>query len=635
MSKKRIKTLEDLMIHHKQKYYQGQAEISDSDYDQLEDELRKLAPDSFALQIVGYEVSEEKIKHASPMLSLSKCREQTEVISWMKAEPCLVSNKMDGSSASLIYKKGKFLLAKTRGDGTYGENLTKYFRYISIPKKLLGSVCKGKDIEIRGEVCISKSNFARVCNAMTAKNLTPPKSIRNIVAGLLHKKTNLDLCQHLDFLGYDLIAKQIDFKTEEEKFEIMAQEKFLIPRYTRINSSDGLTQAIENYQNSIGTYEYLTDGLVLAINNYQAQINRGFTGHHPKGKIAYKFESEKKVTTIKDIIVDVGRTGKLSFVGLVEPVSLSGATVQRVTLHNIKYILDHNINLGCLIQITRSGEVIPKHEKTIKTNGTYKIPEKCPLCQTKVVFNQTAIDLICENLNCKARKYGQIAHWIDVVGIDNIGDSTLEKLFEKKIVTKIGELYRLKSTDISSLEKHGDKSAKNIIDNIESKKELPLETILTALGIEGLGRGIVRLIIKKYPTMTEITSLNIQSLLNIKGIGEVLADNIFKGLEENRPLLDELKHLGIKIEDNSASKAGLDGQTFVITGTLSKSRKEIEKFIETHGGKITKAVSKKTSYLICNQKSSSSKYIKAEKTGVKIINEDFLFNLIQEENYEV
>ncbi len=634
MSKKRVKELEELIIYHKQKYYKGDAEVSDLEYDSIEDELKSLSPDSYALKLVGFEVIDDKIEHASPMLSLNKSREPSDIVDWMDGEECIIADKMDGSSASLVYQKGVFQLAKSRGDGAFGENLTKYFKYIKVPKIFKKAPLKNSSIEIRGEVCISKKNFEKLSIEMEKRELEKPKSIRNIVAGLLHKKRDLDLCNYLDFIGYEIITSDFQLKSEKDKLTILKNEGFLIPGYTIINSAAELNDSINNYSETISENHYLTDGLVISVNDLEIQIGRGFTGHHPKGKIAFKFKSDSAVTKVKDIIIDVGRTGKLTFVGVVEPVELSGATVQKVSFHNVKYIKENNLNIGCEIQITRSGEVIPKHEKTITENGEFQFPENCIICNEKLDLNETGIDLVCNNNNCKARIYGRISNWINVNGIENIGDGTLEKLYNENLVTRIEDLYKLKIEDMANLEKLGEKSSKKIIANILKSKDSNLITFLSGLGIDGLGSGVSKLIAKRFPNIEELKKGTINDFLEIKGIGEILAKNIYEGLNSfGWQLYSRLDGIGFKIACetsgdtlNDESKK-FNNKSFVITGKLSKPRKEIEKFIEVNGGKSSKTISKNTSFLVCNEKSNSSKYLKAEKLGIEIISEESLFKL--------
>jgi len=623
------KELEKKIIYHKQQYYTGRAEISDAEYDNLEEELKNIAPDSYVLSQVGFTFETKKIKHNYPMLSLDKRRNPDEIISWMDGEPCMVSYKMDGSSASLVYENGIFKLAKSRGDGIFGENLTSYFKYIKFPAILFCDPLKGKTVEIRGEVCISRNSFYLLADKMSSKKLERPKSIRNIVAGLLHKKNDLELCTYLDFIAYELFCDDLKIETEQEKFNILECEKFKTPWHTSIKNKTEFNTVLEEYQNSIESGDYLTDGLVLAINNLKIQRDRGITAHHPKGKMAFKFKSDVAETTIENIIVDVGRTGKITFVAQLSPVELSGATVRNVTLNNAKYIENNNINTGCQIEITRSGEVIPKYLKTIKENGVYELPQQCPSCGGNLERSVTGIDLMCKNFKCTAQLKGKIANWIDVTGIENIGPSTLDRLYDLKLVTTPIDLYSLKGEDIADIDGLGKKSADKIIENINTSKNLKFATFLTALGIDGLGKGVAALIAEKYPSFEHLQSATVEDLKSINGIGEILAGNLIDGMNKfGSELYKDLLSKGVKITGETVKKGDVfKDKTFVITGKLSKSRKEIADFIKQNGGKVTGSVSKNTTFLVCNEPSESSKSKKAKSLNISIISEDELFKI--------
>ena len=621
---KREKELEEFIFKHKRLYYTGNAEISDIEFDKMEDELRKLNPENEALSTVGFDGFNEKIQHKAPMLSLGKTRDPQDICDWLKGEKAIASYKMDGSAASLVFHKQKFLMAKTRGNGIFGENLTDYMKYLDFPKKITFSK---KDIEIRGEICITKSNFEKLSEEMIKRELPEPNSIRNVVAGLLHRKDHKDLCSYLDFIAYDIDDDTV--KSEKEEFELFKDSGFSVPVVVEdIVSEEDIKNVIENYQNFIDEYQYLTDGLVFAIDDFDGQKNRGFTEHHPKGKLAFKFSSDLAETTVRDIEVNVGRTGKISFVGILEPVKLSGATIERVTFHNVKYIKDQNLNIGAKIQITRSGEVIPKHEKTLKTNGVYVFLKKCPFCKKKLTLSDTQIDLYCTNMICLSRAIGNIGNWIKVVGIDELGEETIQLFYKLKLVRCIEDLYKLTIKDIMHLENFGERSATNIINSIQSKKEISLVKFLTALGIEGMGKGNAKVIATEVSSFEELLQKNEAELFAIHGIGDVLAKNILKGVNGfGNKLFKNLKDQGINILPSKLKNREGDfaGKTFVITGTLSKSRGNIVSFIEDNGGKVSGSVSKNTSFLLCNEPSSSSKYKKAEKLSIKIITEKELF----------
>lgn len=634
------KVLENQIAKHKQAYYNGHAQISDEEFDKLEDQLRAIDPDNYMLQKVGYEVTEQKIKHTTPMLSLEKTKDISILKKWMSNHFCLLSEKMDGTAASLLYEKGIFKLAKTRGDGLVGENITPHFQYISFPDKLTLDTWIGKDIEIRGELVISKTNFARLQSEMEQRGLDVPFSMRNIVAGLLHKKSDLDLCKYLTFKAYGLDSLDKAFiqslKTETTVFSVLTLEGFDTPKSV-FAYADDIQACIENYEKEeLNKGEYLTDGLVIAIDNRVNQLARGFTNHHPKGKIAFKFSSEKAITKIENILVDVGRTGKISFVAEVTPIELSGALISKVTLHNAKYLKDHEINIGAIIEITRSNEVIPKHVKTINSNGDYVYPVQCPFCASYLRLSDNEVDLYCPNNQCSAQIQGKIENWITLVGIDNLGDSTLLQLINKGLVKNIQDLYKLTVQDLYELDRMGKRSATKLIKNIEASKKIPINVFLSALNIDGLGKGTSKIVAKICPDLAALSALICSPgaesrLMKEEGIGQITADNIVKGLYENDfwALVQELRQLGLEILDyEDAGAKPFSGKNFVITGALSAPRKTIQTGIEAKGGKVSSSVSAKTNYLICNAKeSSSSKYKKAVELGIQIITETDLENL--------
>jgi len=620
MTEDRIKYLSEWLKYYQQQYYAGTPQISDQDYDKLEDELRALDPGNAALQQVGAAVYGQKVEHARPMLSLEKVRTSGEVFSWMDGETCVVTHKMDGSAASLVFKNKQLAVAKTRGDGKVGENITEHVKCINCPQDDL------PDCEIRGEICISGVKFAALTDEMLRRGLEKPNSIRNIVAGLLHRKDNIDLCAYLDFIAYDFILDNDEFHSENEKFHELRNLGFLLPAYEFVTSDEEIDNYLQKYQDD-DSKQFLTDGVVFSLNILSKQKERGTTNHHPKGKLAFKFPSEVRQTTVKDIEVDVGRTGKLTFVGIVEPVELSGAQVGRVTLHNLKYIRDHKINIGCTIEITRSGEVIPKHVRTVTEYGEYRAPLACPACGGSLEWTETGVDLVCTGLNCPAQLLGKVSNWISKVGIDGIGDSTLETLHERGWVENIHDLYLLDPLLISQIEGFGDKSAENIVNNVQMHKNIPISKFLPALGLQGLGNGVSKLILDKYPTISEVLSLKYDELLEISGIGDVLAKSLSVNVRTYIPvILKNLSEVGVKVIDGERPKEGIfTGKSFVITGTLSRGRNEIESWIVLRGGKCSSSVSKKTSYLVCNEPSTSSKYTKAEKLGTPIITEDELY----------
>jgi DNA ligase (NAD+) len=619
--------LEQLILEHKQAYYTGNPLISDKDYDDLEDQLRSLDPESPVLALVGFNSSENKVIHDKPMLSLNKVREVSDLVSWASDKPCLISAKVDGLAVSLIYRNGRFFQAKTRGDGLKGQDATKHLAYVPFPK----TIDTQEDIiEIRGELCITFDNFDKLSKEIDKRSLPGITAIRNSVAGLLHKKTDLDLCSYLCFKAYDLIPS---LDTELSIFQKLKDLNFEVP--ANILSDSSKFEAILAKIAST-PLAYLTDGVVFAFNDKHYQESLGLTGHHPKGKIAFKFKSETAETTIKSIEVDVGRTGKLSFVGIVEPVYLSGAEISKVTLHNKKYVEQHQLNTGAVIEITRSGEVIPKHIQTIKPAAySYPFPLSCPSCNGSLILSETGVDLLCTNLFCPARSEGNLALWISTNEIENIGSETLKQIIEAGLISHVADFYKLTVEDLQVLPRVGKRLATKIIKNIDKSRQIPFEKFLTGLSIEGLGKSLGKLLATKYKdtdTFFKVLENTPEDLLTLEGVGDILYNNICRGMaDKGWDTLQRLRQVGVEVEGFvQLAEQILEGKIIVITGNLSKHRNIVKNWIENRGGKVTSSVSAKTDYLICNSVSSSSKYKKALELEIPIVNEETFFKEFQE-----
>jgi len=627
----RISELEELILKHKQLYYLGTAQISDEEYDKLEDELRLLSPKNPVLRTVGHQLSDgEKLKHRIPMLSLEKTRTLNGIVEWQNQQEIFATYKMDGSSCSVVYENLQFVLAKTRGDGEFGENITKGFSYLEFSKKITDEKLPA-NLEIRGEVVISRENFEKLSAEMGRRGLEKPKSVRNVVAGLLRRKEDLDLCRFLDFIAYEIISENeiTIMQSEAEKIQLLHQLGFRVPEYKLLENSEEVAAFIEEYKTAKENLPYLTDGIVFAVNNLSEQKQRGFTNHHPKGKLAFKLQADSAVTMVKDIEIAVKRSGKVSFIGIVEPVELAEATISRVSLHNMNYIVENQINIGSLIEIVRSNEVIPKHQKTLQTNGVYQLPVVCPECKNNLITSETGVDLICNNPDCSSMNFYKLLHWVDVVNIEDFSEKSLEKMYDDGLVKSIADLYRLRIAQILSMDGFKEKSAAKLIKNIDKRRRIDFTTFITAVSISGMGFSIAGLITEEYPDLAALSRVTKADLLQIKGIGEVLADNLLNSLEYLTNLQNELNSVGVEILpavviDRSALL--WFGKNFVITGTLTRPRKEIVGYIETQGGKVIDAVSANTNYLVANAESSSSKFKKARELNITVISEDKLFS---------
>ena len=437
MKKNRIQELEKLILNHKELYYQGKAKISDEAFDELEIELKKLDVSNPVLQLIGHRQvdSNLKVEHQRKMLSLDKTYDEKDLYKWIGKEDVVSVFKIDGSSCSLIYDKGHLVMAKTRGDGQSGENISKKALFIpDIPKFTPGE----KSFEVRGEIYCIESQFIHLSKAMKELNLEAPASQRNIVAGLLGRKENIHLAKYLSFKSFDILTDE-KFKKEHEKLEELKNLGFLTPDYEIHKSGENVDKTIEEAKEFIGNGDYLIDGLVFIYDDLKLHNELGETSHHPRYKIAYKFAGVTKTTAINAIEWGVSRNGLLTPVALVEPVELSGAMIGRVTLHNFGMVQNFQLKVGDKIEIIRSGEVIPKFISVVEqSKKAFSYPTICPSCDSGLVIHD--IWLMCENNQCPAKVKEEILNYIHKAGIDDLSDKRLDEMMNKGLVKEIPDL---------------------------------------------------------------------------------------------------------------------------------------------------------------------------------------------------
>lgn len=623
----RIQKLEAEIIKHKALYYQGRPEISDADYDKLEDELKKLDPNNPTLQIVGSTTSaSDKIKHDKKMLSLEKTYVLDDLVSWMGKEEILSTMKLDGISCSLIYQDGELSLAKTRGDGTYGENITKKVMWISnVPKNIK---YKNK-VEVRGELYCDEESFYKLSNEMTSIGLEKPTSQRNIVAGLMGRKDNLELCRYIKFMAFDYISDE-PIKHEEDKFKHLSKHEFLIPDYEIHKTKSSLEETIEKARDFMSEGDYQIDGLVFTYNKMSIHDELGETSHHPRYKLAFKFQGESKTTTLKEIIWSVSRNGILTPVGDVEPVELSGAMISRVTLHNYGMVAANNLKSGDVIEIIRSGEVIPKFLSVVKpSNNKFVIPDHCPSCESKVEIRD--IRIFCVNEYCPGKNKEIILNFIQKIGIEDLSGKRLDELIKAKMVKTIPDLYRLETDDLMKLDKVKDKLSQKLIESIQKTKEIDLITFLSALGITGGAFNKCEKVVRAgFDSIKKIKNLSLEQLMSIEGFAEKSAADFLNSLREKHELIDELVELGFTFTVEETRETKLTGLKICITGALSEKRPVVEDMIRAGGGIMVSSVSKNTDILVTNETDpSSSKYKKALELKIKIITEAELMKLLK------
>lgn len=623
----RIQKLESEIIKHKALYYQGRPEITDFEYDKLEEELKKLDPKNPVLQIVGSTTSaSDKIKHDKKMLSLEKTYVLEDLVSWMGSEEILSTMKLDGISCSLVYQDGDLFLAKTRGDGTFGENITKKVMWISNVPKFISYKNK---VEVRGELFCDEESFFKLSKEMTDIGLEKPTSQRNIVAGLMGRKDNLELCRYIKFMAFDYISDE-PVKTEEKKFEHLTKHGFLIPEVEVHSTKKSLEDVIDRARHFMAEGDYQIDGLVFTYNKMALHDELGETSHHPRYKLAFKFQGESKTTTLKEISWSVSRNGILTPVGEVEPVELSGAMISRVTLHNYGVVSANNLKAGDVIEIIRSGEVIPKFLSVVKpSSAKFLIPDHCPSCDSKVEI--VDIRIFCRNDNCPGKNKEIILNFIQKIGIEDLSGKRLEELINAKMVKNIPDLYRLEASDLMKLDKVKDKLSNKLIESIQKTKKVDLITFLSSLGITGGAYNKCEKVVRAgFDSITKIKKLSIEQLMGVESFAEKSATEFLSSLKEKFTLIDELVDLGFEFTVEETRETEITGKKICITGALSEKRQVVEDKIREGGGIVVSSVSKNTDILVTNETDpNSSKFKKALELKIKIITEAELLKLLQ------
>jgi DNA ligase (NAD+) len=626
MSEK-IQELEEKILFHKDLYYKGEAQISDNEFDLLEEQLRVLDPENQVLKKIGSFIPGKKIKHQKKMLSLDKSYDIDKLLKWRGSEDVVSSFKIDGSSCSLVFEDGNLRIAKTRGDGIYGEDILEKVQYISSIPKAINTKLK---IEVRGEIYCTEENFLKIKQEMEGQGLDVPSSQRNVVAGLLNRKENFHYSQFLSFQAFELISEE-KISLETKKFELLKKYQFTTPHVSLCENDQSVEEQLVIASEFIDSGDYLIDGLVFTFNDVSMHERLGETSHHPRYKMAFKFQGEKKKTAIQSISWQVSRNGVLTPVALVEPVFLSQAKVSKVTLHNFGMVKINNLKIGDQIEIIRSGEVIPKFLRVVCASvHEFRVPDKCPSCNEKVF--EEDIRLLCKNINCPARKVEEVRHFVSVIGIDDLSSKRIEMLFELNLINGIVDLYKLTEQDLLQLEKFQEKLSAKIISNIANSKDTSLTLFLSALGISGMGANKIEKLIKAgFSSLSKIREVCLEDLVSIDGFAEKSAQSFLASIKEKKSIIEGLLTLGVSPEVKlELSNSVLSNEKICITGSLSRKRSDIQKMIKNLGGEISSSITSKTTLLVCNDKSSSSsKLKKAQELNISIITEDDLYRKME------
>ncbi len=660
--KKRIDELIEILNKASKEYYVlDNPTITDQEYDDYYSELLRLEEaypslkreDSPTLRVGGEAISKfEKVTHKTPMLSFDDIFNEEEIIAFderikktIKNPTYTVEPKMDGLSGSLIYEKGILVRVATRGDGVVGENITANGKTIkSIPLRLNKDI----DIEVRGEIYMSKSSFAKA-NKERELNKEPLfANPRNAAAGSVRQlDSKITAKRNLDFMAY-FIPNPRDYgiKTQEESLKFLKELGF-VTNYklnTVADTAKEIIKDIEKLASIRKELPYEIDGVVLKVNNLDDEEKLGTTARVPRWGIAYKFPAEEVLTTLKEIKFTVGRTGKITPNAIFSPVHVAGSLISKATLHNEDYCLAKDIRVGDTISIRKAGDVIPEVVRVIteRRNGTekkFKMIENCPICNSRIIRKETESDYYCPNNMCPARKIENIIHFAsrDAMNIDGMGESVIEDLYNEGFITNITDIYDIDKyqEELINLEGYGKKKIENLKIATEKSKSNSLEKLLFGLGIRNVGAKTAKILAKNYKTLDNLMNATLEELTSINDIGEIIAKSIidyFKD-EENIKIINKLKELGINMNyiNNSGyeEKDEFKGKTFVLTGTLINiTRDKASEIIENLGGKVSSSVSSKTSVVIVGA-SPGSKYDKALELGIPIWKEEEFINKIE------
>jgi DNA ligase (NAD+) len=671
---RKIEALRDELRHHEHLYYVLDAPaISDAEFDALMNQLKALeqehpeliTPDS-PTQRVGGKPREGfvKVPHSSPMLSLDNAYNEGELRDWERRVHELTGRKdvayvcelkLDGLSMALHYRDARLARAITRGDGSVGEDVTPNVRTIrsvplSVGEKALKKAGLPRDIEVRGEVVMPIAAFERMNEDRERQGLAKFANPRNAAAGAVRVlDPNITALRRLDFYAYFLLVSGRVFGEEQwDDLEALSAAGFKAnPRRRLAQNFDEVWKFIAEWEEKRATLPYEIDGVVVKVNQLALWNELGFTGKAPRWAIAYKYAARAGITTIRQVRFQVGRTGKLTPVADLEPVHIGGTTVSHATLHNMDEIARLGVKAGDAVQVERGGDVIPKVVKVVKEGKDreeIKVPAKCPVCGGHVVKVEGEVDYRCVNANCPAKLRESILHFASrsVMNIEGMGDALVNQLVDRGLVKHIGDIYRLTKDDLLTLERMGDKSAQNVLDEILRSKKLPLERVIYGLGIRFVGERTAEFLAGHFGSLDALIEAatlkneeaSLEKLAEVEEVGPRIAASIREFFLEpkNRQLIEDLRQAGLTFSGKKKQRGTqLAGKTFVLTGTLARySRDEAKRLIEDAGGKVTGSVSKKTDYVVAGA-DPGSKLDKARALGVNVVDEQGMEKLVGRE----
>lgn len=666
----RAAQLRDEITFHEYRYHVLDSPlISDGQYDALVDELRAIEqayPDLITqdspTQRVGGEPAEgfEKVEHPTPILSLDKATSREELQAWHtriskrlpEAIPGIsyvVEPKFDGLTVVLHYQDGQLVLGATRGDGQVGEDITGNLRTIPTVPLRIPTQPDGPTppsyLVVRGEVLILLRDFETLNAGLREKEESVFANPRNAAAGSLRQlDPQVTATRPLRLYAYSIVTTTGEAPaTQRDTLEMLAALGF--PRPQEIEYFDDLDRVADYCQSMIerrNDLPYEADGLVIKINELEVRAGLGSVGGRPRGAIAYKFPAQEAITTLLDVEYSVGRTGVITPAAILDPVRIAGVTVSRASLHNFDAIAERDIRIGDRVVVKRAGDVIPYVSGPVVAarSGDEKSiqpPTHCPSCGEPVVHPEGEIAYSCINATCPAQLVQKLTYFASVMDIEGIGERTAHQWVSEGLIHDPVDLYSLSKSEIVDLEGFADKKAENLLAAIEASKDRPLAQVLAALGIRGVGSTIAELLTAHLPSLAALQTASEDQIAAIEGLGPITAANInaWFSRPRHRSIIEKMARAGLNLEAEASPETGdqpLEGLTFVITGTLSKSRSAIRDWITSLGGRVTGSVSSKTDYLVAGEDPGGSKYSRAQALGTPILDEDGLNQLAHPAN---
>ena len=657
---KKVDALREKIRYHEHRYYVlDNPEITDAEFDRLVNALKKLEAEHPELitpnsptQRVGGKPREGfvKVQHSAPMLSLDNAYSEEELRDWERrvlelsgrSEVDYVCElKLDGMSLALRYEDGALQRGITRGDGSIGEDVTLNVRTVrTIPLEVGAAVVKKAGLpanfEVRGELLMPLAAFRKMNEEREREGLPIFANPRNVAAGTVRQlDSSVTAQRRLDYFAYQLLKDgRTYFDRHSKALAALHGAGFKVnPNHKLAKNLAEVLKFVQHWEERRDSLPYEIDGIVIKVDRIALQDELGFTGKAPRWAIAYKFAARGGITQIEDVMITVGRTGKLTPTAMLKPVPIGGTTVSRATLHNMDFIGRLGVKIGDWVEVERGGDVIPKVTRVIEDKEhprgkkTFEMPKSCPECKGHIVRTEGEADHRCVNANCPAKLRESVLHFASrhVMNIEGMGDVMVNQLTDRGLVKSVADIYDLTQEKLLTLDRMGEKSAQNVLAEIDGSKKLPLERVVFGLGIRFVGERTAEFLAEHFGSMDALMQATLEELQKVNEVGPRIGQSIVEFFQEpkNRELVERLRKTGLTLTGTKKERGTqLAGKTFVLTGTLARhTRDEAKKLIEDAGGKVSGSVSKKTDYVVAGAE-AGSKLDKAGELGVKIIREE-------------